>query len=388
MYVKPARNPLQRLQEFGQSVWLDYIRRSLITSGELERMVNEDGLQGVTSNPAIFEKAIVGSADYTDFLASLGPQPKDAKSLYERLAIRDIQDAADVLYPAYERSKKRDGYVSLEVSPYLARDTNGTLEEARRLWKTVGRSNVMIKVPATPEGIAAIERLIGEGINVNVTLLFARQAYERVANAYIAGVEKLVAGSDDPAGVASVASFFVSRIDSAIDALIAERLKISDDASRQALLRSLEGKVAVANAKLAYQFYRELFGGERWQALASRGAQTQRLLWASTSSKNPQYRDVIYVEELIGPDTVNTLAPATFDAFRDHGHLRESLTEGIEAAQDTMETLARVGISMQDVTDKLLVDGIKSFSDAFHKLLAAVERSDRGARGSPERKRL
>lgn len=379
MRGKPARNPLQRLQDYGQSVWLDYIRRSLITSGELERMMNEDGLQGVTSNPAIFEKAIVGSTDYTDFLAALGPESKDPKSLYERLAIRDIRDAADLLYPAYERSKKRDGYVSLEVSPYLARDTNGTLEEARRLWKSVGSSNVMIKVPATPEGIPAIEQLIGEGINVNVTLLFARETYERVANAYIAGVEKLVARGGDPAGVASVASFFVSRIDSAIDAIIAERLKTSGDAGEQALLRSLEGKVAIANAKLAYQFYRELFGSERWQALALRGAQTQRLLWASTSSKNPQYRDVIYVEELIGPDTVNTLPPATFDAFRDHGHLRESLTEGIEAAQDTMETLARVGISMQEVTDKLLADGIQSFSDAFDKLLAAVDRRDRGA---------
>lgn len=376
--MRYAKNPLQRLQDYGQSVWLDYIRRSLITSGELERMVNEDGLLGVTSNPAIFEKAITGSTDYTDFLASFGPKVKDSKSLYERLAIRDIQDAADLLQPAYERTNKRDGYVSLEVSPYLARDANGTLEEARRLWKAVGRSNVMIKVPATPEGIPAIEQLISEGINVNVTLLFAREIYERVANAYIAGVEKLVARGGDPVGVASVASFFVSRIDTAIDAILAERLKTSNDASEQALLRSLEGKVAIANARLAYQFYRELFGSERWQALASRGAQTQRLLWASTSSKNPQYRDVIYVEELIGPDTVNTIPPATFDAFRDHGHLRESLTEDIESAQDTMDTLARVGISMQAVTDKLLVDGIQSFSDAFDKLLAAVDRRDRG----------
>jgi transaldolase / glucose-6-phosphate isomerase len=374
----PTRNPLQALQSYGQSVWLDYIRRSLITSGELQRLITEDGLVGVTSNPAIFEKAIVGSTDYKDFLASVGPEERDSKSIYEDLAIRDIQDAAALLRPVYERTKRRDGYVSLEVSPYLARDTEGTVAEARRLWNAVGRENLMIKVPGTPEGIPAIEQLIGDGINVNVTLLFALEAYERTALAYIAGLEQFTSKGGDPSRVASVASFFVSRIDTAIDALITSRLEASADPREQALLRSLAGKVAIANAKLAYQFYRELFAGTRWQALARQGAKTQRLLWASTSTKNPKYRDVLYVEELIGPDTVNTIPPATFDAFRDHGHLRESLTEDVEGAHDTMETLAKVGISMKEVTDRLLADGVQSFSDAFDKLLAAVDRHDKG----------
>ena len=374
----PTRNPLQALQSYGQSIWLDYIRRSLITCGELQRLITEDGLVGVTSNPAIFEKAIVGSTDYKDFLASLGSDVKNSKSTYERLAIRDIQDAAALLRPVYERTKRRDGYVSLEVSPYLARDTEGTVAEARRLWNAVGRENLMIKVPGTPQGIPAIEQLIGDGINVNVTLLFALEAYERSAIAYIAGLEQFTRKGGDPSRVASVASFFVSRIDTAIDALITSRLEASADPREQALLRSLAGKVAIANAKLAYQFYRELFAGTRWQALARQGAKTQRLLWASTSTKNPKYRDVLYVEELIGPDTVNTIPPATFDAFRDHGHLRESLTEDVEGAHDTMETLAKVGISMKEVTDKLLADGVQSFSDAFGKLLAAVDRHDKG----------
>ena len=374
----PTRNPLQALQSYGQSVWLDYIRRSLITSGELQRLITKDGLVGVTSNPAIFEKAIVGSTDYKDFLASVGPEERDSKSIYEDLAIRDIQDAAALLRPVYERTKRRDGYVSLEVSPYLARDTEGTVAEARRLWNAVGRENLMIKVPGTPEGIPAIEQLIGDGINVNVTLLFALEAYERTALAYIAGLEQFTSKGGDPSRVASVASFFVSRIDTAIDALITSRLEASADPREQALLRSLAGKVAIANAKLAYQFYRELFAGTRWQALARQGAKTQRLLWASTSTKNPKYRDVLYVEELIGPDTVNTIPPATFDAFRDHGHLRESLTEDVEGAHDTMETLAKVGISMKEVTDRLLADGVQSFSDAFDKLLAAVDRHDKG----------
>src|SRR5262245_23583476 len=373
-----TRNPLQALQGYGQSVWLDYIRRSLITCGELQRLITEDGLVGVTSNPAIFEKAIVGSTDYKDFLASLESDVQDSQSTYERLAIRDIQDAAALFRPVYERTKRRDGYVSLEVSPYLARDTKGTVHEARRLWKAVGRENLMIKVPGTPEGIPAIEQLIGEGINVNVTLLFALDAYERAALAYIAGLEHFTSKGGDPSRVASVASFFVSRIDTAIDAIITSRLEASADPRERALLRGLAGKIAIANAKLAYQFYRELFTGTRWQALARQGAQTQRLLWASTSTKNPKYRDVLYVEELIGPDTVNTIPPATFDAFRDHGHLRESLTDDVEGAHDTMETLAKVGISMKEVTDKLLADGVQSFSEAFDKLLAAVDRRGKG----------
>jgi transaldolase/glucose-6-phosphate isomerase len=368
-------NPLKALQDYGQSVWLDYIRRNLITSGELQRLIEEDGLRGVTSNPSIFEKAITGSTDYKDILDAPESQNLDAKTLYEKLAIRDIQDAADLLQPVYEGTNRRDGYVSLEVSPFLARDTRGTLEEARRLWKVVGRNNIMIKVPATPEGIPAIEQLIGEGINVNVTLLFSQTIYERVAEAYITGLEKFTAKGGNPAKIASVASFFVSRIDSAIDAIIATRLKTSLQVSEQELLRNLTGKIAIANAKLTYQRYREIFSNQRWQALSRQGAQTQRVLWASTSTKNPNYRDVLYVEELIGPDTVNTIPPATFDAFRDHGRLCASLTGDVEEARSTMEKLAQVGISMKEVTDKLLVDGLKLFSDSFDQLLNAVDKT-------------
>jgi transaldolase / glucose-6-phosphate isomerase len=375
-------NPLSLLQVFGQSVWLDYIRRSLITSGELQRLVDEDGLRGVTSNPAIFEKAIAGSSDYTDLLEAPDAGTLDPTTLYERLAIRDIQQAADVLRPVYDETAARDGYVSLEVSPFLAFDTPRTLNEARRLWKAVNRENLMIKVPATTEGIPAIEQLISEGINVNVTLLFAQDAYERVAEAYVAGLERLVASGGDPTHVASVASFFISRIDTAIETLTTERLQSATRVREQARLRALSGKVAIANAKLTYQRYNEIFAGSRWQSLAARGAQTQRLLWASTGAKNPGYRDVVYVEELIGPDTVNTVPPATFDAFRDHGRPRASLQEDVDAARDTMAALADAGISMQDVTDRLLKEGLELFSDAFEKLLGAVERQsrDRGAR--------
>lgn len=373
------KNSLQSLQDYGQSVWLDYIRRSLMTSGELQRLLDEDGLRGVTSNPSIFEKAIVGSTDYKDILDASESRGLDAKSLYEKLAIRDIQDAADLLRPVYKKSKRRDGYVSLEVAPTLAGDTEGTLKEARRLWKAVGRKNVMIKVPATPAGIPAIEQLISEGINVNVTLLFSEEAYDQVADAYITGLEKFMASGGDLSRVASVASFFISRIDTAIDGHIVTRLKDSTALGEQALLRSLIGKVAIANAKLTYQRYLELFNNPRWQDLASSGAQTQRLLWASTSTKNPGFRDVIYVEELIGADTVNTIPPATFEAFRDHGRPRTSLTENVEEAHDTMMTLAKVGISMKEVTDKLLNDGVALFVEAFAKLLDAVGQHAKGA---------
>lgn len=368
-----AKNPLRSLLNYGQSVWLDYIRRSLITSGELKRLIDEDGLRGVTSNPAIFEKAIAGSTDYEAALSDLIAQNLDAKQIYEKLAIHDIQDAADTLRPVYEQSKRRDGYVSLEVSPLLAHDTAGTMAEARRLWKTVARENVMIKVPATAEGIPAIEQLISEGININITLLFAQSAYERVAEAYIAGLEKFVAGGGEASRIGSVASFFISRIDTLVDSIIAERLKSTTDPQQQQLLRSITGKIAIANGKQTYQKYLKIFSGPRWQALAGKGAQTQRVLWASTSTKNPNYRDVIYVEEMIGRDTVNTIPPATFDAFREHGQLRESLTEDTESAARTMEALDRAGISMKEVTDKLLVDGVKLFDEAFVKLVGAVD---------------
>jgi transaldolase/glucose-6-phosphate isomerase len=371
-----AVNPLIQLQTFGQSLWLDYIRRDLLKSGELQRMIAEDGLRGMTSNPAIFEKAIAGSTQYQDFLDSLASRSDlDAKGRYELLAIRDIQDAADILRPVYQSTKKRDGYVSLEVSPYLAHDTNGTLDEARRLWKTVARENVMIKVPGTAEGIPAFRQLISEGINVNVTLLFAQGVYEEVAAAFIDGVEKFAASGGDVSKVASVASFFISRIDSLIDSLVNEKLKNETDPARKTKLQEILGKVAIANGKLTYEAYQRIFSDPRWKALAAKGAQTQRVLWASTSTKNPNYRDVIYVEELIGPDTVNTAPPATIEAFRDHGKPRLSLTEDLDGARKTMVDLASAGIAMKNVTDKLTTDGVKLFADAFDALLAAVEKN-------------
>lgn len=367
-------NSLKELLTFGQSVWLDFIRRSLITSGELGRLVEEDGLRGVTSNPSIFEKAIVGSTDYQDILMAPKYRDFDAKALYEEIAIRDVRDAADVLRPIYDNSKARDGYVSLEVSPTLAHDTEGTLDEARRLWKTVGRPNLMVKVPATPEGIPAVRQLISEAVNVNVTLLFAQSAYEQVAEAFIRGLEERQASGQDVKNIASVASFFISRIDSAIDALLSAKIKTSTDTSERARLTGLLGKIAIANAKITYQRAREIYGSTRWKHLSARGAQSQRLLWASTSTKNPSYRDVIYVEELIGADTVNTIPPATFNSFREHGELRKSLTEDLEGAVAAMDGLAKVGISMKEVTDKLLVDGIEQFATAFDQLLKSTGR--------------
>jgi transaldolase / glucose-6-phosphate isomerase len=372
-------NPLRALQVFGQSVWLDYIRRTLITSGELRALIDDDGLRGVTSNPSIFEKAVTGSSDYRDVLESPASHTQDPKRIYERLAVRDIRDAADALRSVYDETEARDGYVSLEVSPLLAFDTAGTLDEARRLWRQVGRENLMIKVPATAQGIPAIQQLIAEGINVNVTLLFSQDAYEQVAQAYVAGLEQFASAGGDVSRVASVASFFISRIDTAIEALVTQRLEAKPNAHEQSSLRSLAGRVAIANAKLTYERYQEIFAGPRWQALGSRGAQTQRLLWASTGAKNPAYRDVVYVEELIGPDTVNTMPPATVDAFRDHGRPRASLLEDIDAARDTMSTLAEVGISMKEVTDTLLADGLRLFSEAFEQLLRSVEKQSHEA---------
>jgi transaldolase len=373
-----ATNPLKDLLKYGQSVWLDYIRRDLLTGGELKRLIQEDGLRGMTSNPAIFEKAIADSTLYADILQSLRSKPDlDAKARYEVLAIRDIQVAADLLRPVYDSSKRRDGYVSLEVSPYLARDTEGTIAEARRLWKTVARESVMIKVPGTTEGIPAFQQLISEGININVTLLFSREVYKRVAEAYIAGLEQLGAHGGDVSKIASVASFFISRIDNSVDAIVGQRLKTSKDPREQEQLKSLLGKVAIANGKQTYVSYQNIFGSDRWRALAAKGAQTQRVLWASTSTKNPSYSDVLYVEELIGQDTVNTIPPATLDAFRDHGHPRASLTEDVAAADRTMETLATLGISMKEVTDKLTDDGVRLFAEAFDKLLQAVEKSSK-----------
>jgi transaldolase / glucose-6-phosphate isomerase len=373
-------NPLQGLLAFGQSPWLDFIRRNILLNGDLKKMIANDGLRGMTSNPAIFEKAITGSDDYADLLNASETKTLNAKGLYEQIAIRDVQTAADIFKSVYVESKGRDGYVSLEVSPTLAHDTQGTLEEARRLWKAVGRENLMVKVPATKEGIPAIRQLLEEGININITLLFAQSAYELVAEAYIAALEARAAKGSDVSKIASVASFFVSRIDTLIDGQIDAKLKTENDAKKKELLGSVQGKVAIANARRTYAKYQELVGSARWKALEAKGAHTQRLLWASTSTKNPKYRDVIYVEELIGADTVDTIPPATFDAFRDHGKLRPSLIENLQAANQTMTDLEAAGISMKEATDKLLADGVKLFADAFVTLIAAVDKHA-GVRG-------
>jgi transaldolase/glucose-6-phosphate isomerase len=376
-------NPLRSLEKFGQAVWLDFVARGFVAGGGLKKLIDEDGLRGVTSNPAIFEKAIGQGADYDASLQqALQRGDLSVVELYERLAIEDIQAAADVLRPVYDATSKHDGYVSLEVSPYLALQTEETIEEARRLWNSVGRENLMVKVPATPAGLPAIRQLISEGINVNITLLFSQDVHEEVVEAYLSGLEQLVKRGGDPSGVASVASFFVSRIDVAVDKIIDERLRGTNDAETRSRLEQLKGKVAIANAKLAYQRYKRLFAGPRWEKLRAAGAQTQRLLWASTGTKNPAYRDVIYVEELIGPDTVNTIPPATMDAFRDHGRPRPSLEEDVPGAERTMKTIAELKIPFDDVTRKLVEEGVQLFVDAADKLLAAVAKKRAAILGS------
>jgi transaldolase/glucose-6-phosphate isomerase len=365
---------LSELSRYGQSFWLGNLGRSLITSGRLARLIREDDLRGVTSNPAIFEKSIAGSRDYAEALRALAPHARDAKDLYERLAIEDVQAAADVLRPVYEETAGRDGFVSLEVSPALAHDLQGTVAEGRRLWKQVDRPNLMIKVPATPAGIPAIEQLIADGLNVNVTLLFSVDVYEEVVNAYTAGLEARARKGQDNRRVSSVASFFVSRVDTAVDELLEARLAAASPAEAEGL-RRLVGKAAIANARLAYERCQRLVAQPRWKALESGGARSQRVLWASTGTKNPAYRDVVYIEELVGRDTVNTMPPATADAFRDHGRAGDGLEGRSEEARAVMRALGDAGISMRDVTGRLLDDGLRLFAEAFERLLAAVDRA-------------
>jgi transaldolase/glucose-6-phosphate isomerase len=366
-------NPLVDLGPQGQSVWYDSISRSLITSGDLARLIAEDGVRGMTSNPAIFEKAISGSDDYTDDLARHAADGLSPLQIYEAIAIGDIQAAADELRPVYDATQGADGYVSLEVSPHLADDVQGTIDEALRLAQAVDRPNLMIKVPGTAAGIPAVEALIGKGLNINITLLFAQANYAAVADAYIAGLEALASADGDVGSVASVASFFVSRIDALVDSTLEQMLQDEKDEDRRASLEALRGRVAIANAKLAYQHYQALSAGDRWQALAAKGARPQRLLWASTGVKNPTYRDVLYVEELIGPDTVNTMPVPTFEAFRDHGVVAATLTLGVDDARQVMAALETVGISMLDVTDRLQTDAVRLFVVPFDKLLGAIE---------------
>src|SRR5579862_3223832 len=366
-------NPVKALENHGQAIWLDFLARGFVAKGELKRLIDTDGVKGVTSNPSIFEKAIGSSDEYDAPIGkALKGGDRSVADLFERLAIEDIQNAADVLRPVYDKLDGHDGFVSLEVSPYLAMDTKGTVAEARKLWKEVHRKNLMVKVPATPEGLPAIEQLIGEGISINITLLFSQKVYIEVAKAYIAGLEKLVANGGDPTHVASVASFFVSRIDSAVDKQLDEKIARANDPQEKERLAALKGKVAIANAKLAYQEYKALFSGTRWEKLAAKGAKPQRLLWASTGTKNKEYSDVLYIEELIGSNTVNTVPPATLEAFRDHGKVRDSLEENIEEARHILAELERSGISLDAITAELVKDGVKLFADAADKLYGAV----------------
>jgi transaldolase/glucose-6-phosphate isomerase len=366
-------NPVKALESHGQAVWLDFLARGFVAKGDLKKLIDTDGVKGVTSNPSIFEKAIGSSDEYDGAIgAALKGGDRPVSELFEHLAIDDIQHAADVLRPVYDRLKGDDGFVSLEVSPYLATDSKGTIAEAERLWKEVDRRNLMVKVPATPEGLPAIEHLIGEGISINITLLFSQKVYVQVAEAYLAGLEKYIARGGDPSHVASVASFFVSRIDSAVDKQLDEKIAKANDPTEKARLTALKGKIAIANAKLAYQDYKRLFSGARWDKLAAKGAKPQRLLWASTGTKNKDYSDVLYVEELIGSNTINTVPPATLDAFRDHGKLRDSLEENIDEAKRVLAELEKSGISLDAITAELVKDAVKLFADAADKLYGAV----------------
>lgn len=367
-------NSLQQLIKYGQSYWLDNLTRDMIRNGELQSRIASQSLRGVTSNPAIFHKAITGSAMYDEQIAQLASGGASAEEIYEDLVVRDVQDACDVLRPVYDTSDGTDGFVSLEVSPLLAYDTTGTIEETRRLWQAVNRPNLCIKIPGTPPGAVAIEEAIYEGMNVNVTLLFSVADYDAVANAYMAGLERRVAESKPVGQVASVASFFLSRVDVLVDQLLAHRIRPEGSVGHDARPAQLLGKVGLASAKLAYQHFKDLLAGSRWAALAAQGAQVQRLLWASTSTKNPEYSDVYYVEPLIGPHTINTMTDETSSAFAGHGALAENTIEqGVDDARRELDTLAAVGIDLDKATWQLQHEGVQKFIDPYHVLIGALE---------------
>jgi transaldolase len=351
----------QQIHDAGQSLWLDFVSRKIIVNGSLKKMIDAGTIQGLTSNPSIFQKAVEGGDDYDDLFKKLASEKLNAEQFFDRLAIRDIQDAADLFRGVYDKAQGRDGYVSIEVSPRIASDTKASLSEARRLWKAVDRPNLMVKIPGTVEGLPAIEQALSEGININITLLFSVERYAQVAEAYLRALEARVKRGEDVSRLHSVASFFVSRIDTLVD-------KELEKKGNTALL----GKVAIANAKMAYQHFLKEFGGARWEALEKKGAHRQRLLWASTGTKNPKYSDVIYIEELIGKPTVNTVPQNTLEAFLDHGKVRPSLNEDVEGARRTMKDLEATGISMKKVTDQLVVEGVKLFEESFDKLLGAI----------------
>ena len=367
-----AKNRLQELHDVGQSIWLDNIDRSMVHNGELDKRIRDDALTGMTSNPTIFQKAMASGNAYDEQI--LGAEDKNLSSweLFELLETTDVRDACDKFASVFSSTRGGDGYVSIEVSPGVSNSADATVEEAQRLWKTVNRPNVMVKVPGTKEGAVAVRRLIAAGVNVNITLLFAIEAHERVIEAYIAGLEDRVAKGQPIDGIASVASFFVSRVDTEVDKQLDEKISKANQQEKERLAM-LKGRAAIANAKLAYRLFREKFSGPRWEKLAKQGARLQRPLWASTSTKNPAYRDVMYVEELIGPDTVNTMPPATIDAFADHGAVDRTVDKKVAAAEAVLREIEAAGISMKEVTEKLLVDGIASFQKSFDELIGGLE---------------
>jgi len=368
-----AKNRLRELHEVGQSIWLDSIDRRMLHDGELEKRIRDDALTGMTSNPTIFQKALSSSNAYDEQITDAEDKNLTSWELFELLETTDVRDACDRFAGVFSSTRGADGYVSIEVSPGVSNSANATVEEARRLWKTVDRPNVMVKVPGTAEGATAVRRLTSEGINVNITLLFAIEAHERVIDAYMAGLEDRIKAKQPIDGLASVASFFVSRVDTEIDKRLDALIAKAPNQQEKERLAMLKGRAAIANAKLAYRLFQQKFAGPRWEALAKEGARVQRPLWASTSTKNPEYRDVMYVEELIGPDTVNTMPPATIDAFRDHGVVDRSVDKKVAAAEGLLREIEAVGISVKEVTAKLLVDGIASFQKSFDELMAGLE---------------
>jgi transaldolase len=365
-------DPIRELARHGQSLWYDGLKRDLIRTGGLARLV-EDGVRGLTTNPAIYEKAIAGTADYDVDIAALGSRGLDAKAIYEALAIQDLRAAADLMRPVWDETDGRDGFASLEVSPLVARDTRGTIEEGRRLWRALARPNVFIKVPGTPEGMPAIEALAAEGINVNVTLLFSRAAYRRAAEAWMAGLEARARRGEALSRAATVASFFVSRIDTLVDRLLEEKARRAADPGERDRIEAVRGKAGIANAKLAYQDFKELVASERWAGLATRGALPQRVLFASTSVKDPRYPELMYVEALVGPETVDTVPPATLEALRRGATVRDTLEEGVGLARAQLATLEALGISMDAVTDEVLEEGVRKFAEPFRQLLATID---------------
>ncbi|MDR3633844.1 MAG: transaldolase [Isosphaeraceae bacterium] len=372
MATVSATTPLSALQALGQSVWLDDISRKMLNEGELKRLIEEDGLQGMTSNPSIFHKSISSSNDYDDAIRELVAEGKTVDGIYEALTVADIKEALDLFRPVYDRTNGGDGFVSLEVSPLLAHSTEKTIAEAKKLWALLGRPNAMIKIPGTPEGLPAIEECLFSGINVNVTLLFSVDAYEAVAHTYVKALKRRVEKGLPVDRIASVASFFVSRIDAEVDKRLEAKIKATNDPTEKGRLESLLGKAAIANAKNAYAVYQRIFEGEEFAPLKAKNAKVQRVLWASVGTKNPRYPDTLYTAGLIGPETVSTMPRASYDAFKDHGHAATALLDGIDDAPKIMQSLADAGIDFHDVTDKLLKDGVALFADAFHKLNEAI----------------